>query len=201
MILEHEGRLFELKASNCVISVTLPIKNKKLSGDTSSTLTTSEGSKAKVLSVACVIAFEDGEHLTELMTLAEATETSGKRRVYRIQQEDAQVADIREVIFDGNFSYRKTEGLLAWSVTFSLLQYNSVAEAKEMKQQQRQANRAATSDSALGNPVAATNPTEPENLNKEPINKQLNQFEKLLKKIDKMLEPDSDNENHQNLQT
>jgi hypothetical protein len=201
MILEHEGRLFELKASNCVISVTLPIKNKKLSGDTSSTLTTNEGSKAKVLSVACVIAFEDGEHLTELMTLAEATETSGKRRVYRIQQADAQIADIREVIFDGNFSYRKTEGLLAWSVTFSLLQYNSVAEAKEIRQQQQQANKAATSDSALGSPIVATQPAEPASANDPPDRKSLNQFEQLLKKIDQMLEPDSDNEHNQNLQT
>ncbi len=192
MIFEYQGKLFELRAKNIIASVTLPLKNKKLDGNTSSTLTTTEGSKAKILSVACQLPFEQGQHLTDLIKLAEAVEEDSRRRVYRIQHDEAKVADIREVIFDGNLSYRKTEGLLAWSVNFSLLQYNSVAEAKEARQKELKSKQTTQADSTAGTTIAqAVNNNSKEEV---AIKKQYNQFEQFLKKVDQLLAPDSTDE-------
>lgn len=188
MILENKGTLFELKAKNIILSVTLPLKNKKLDGDTSSTLTSTEGSKAKVISVGCHMPFAMSEHLKDLIKIAEAVEDDGQRRVYRIQHDEAAVADIREVIFDGNFSYRKTENLQAWAVNFSLLQYNSVAEAKEARQKDLKAKQGVQADSAQGQKIAQTNGSN--SSDEQGIKKQYNQFELFLKKVDGYLAPD-----------
>ena len=189
MILKYQDTLFELKAKNLVASVTLPIRNKRLDGQSSSTLTSNQGSKAKSLSFACLIPFSEKEHLSELIAIAEAIEDDGARRVYRIQQEDAAAADVREVIFDGNLSFRKTENLLAWSVNFSLLQVHSVPESKERRIHQKTTDKPTQQDSTQGQAVNTDNDKAADTDTLDLI-KERNLFEKVLKKIDTFLAPD-----------
>ena len=183
MILEYDGNLFELAFAELEVSLKLPLKNKSVSGSTSATDTVNTGTKAKSLSVAGTLRFNQSEHLSDLIKVAEAEDDDGARRVYNISDDTATAADIRQVIFDGDFNVRKVKELNAWNVTFNLLQKNSVAEAKA---ERAQTDSNPVTDTATGTAVTTTDDTTVSIIDTN------TSIYKILKKIDNYLAPDDE---------
>ncbi len=133
MILEHDGKSFKLQLKGLHVAVKLSIKNKAVGGNTSASDTLNQGTKPKVVRVSGVVLFEDEEHLKELVKLAEAITEDGGRQVYTVDDKTVNVGDVRQVIFNNDFNYKQMNKFEAWNVEFSLLQFNTVAEAKEAR--------------------------------------------------------------------
>lgn len=156
MILEGNGSTHEVALKNMKVGFVMPLKNKELGNNTSSTTTLNQGTKAKQLSINGLVPFDDKEKLVELVRLAEAVDSEGERVIYTINDETAEVGEIRQCTFTDNFKIDKDQKYNAWVVSFRLLQKNSVAEAKEA----RQTKAPTVTDTAAGQQVRA--PTEQE---------------------------------------
>lgn len=159
MILEANGKTFEIKLKELEVRLTLDLPNKDASGTGSSTATLNGGVKAKKLTVNGTLPGEDSTHLTDLIRIAEAMDDAGNRQVYTISDKTADTVDIREVYFTERFDVRKRDNLNAWQINFSLLEYTSVAEKKEARQTEN-TQATATTDTAAGTPVESTNTAE-----------------------------------------
>jgi hypothetical protein len=157
MILEANGKAFELKLKSLNVAVKLKLKNKGVGANTSASDTVNQGTKPKVLRISGLALFEDESHLKELVKIAEALNDDLTRVVYTIDDKTANVGDIREVIFNGDFDYKRMAKHEAWNVNFSLLQFNTVAEAKEARKAEQ---TSPVADSITGTAISA--PTESE---------------------------------------
>jgi hypothetical protein len=184
MILESNAKQFELEFSEMTVALKLPLKNENVSGSTNSTETVNTGTKAKVLAVTGTLPFTKQKHLKRLIQVAEAEDGNGARQIYNISEEIATAADIRQVIFDGELNVRKMKELNAWNVTFSLKQKNSVAEAKEA----RNNTSKVVSDSAPGTIVSS--PTEDQLSDATQTH---GMIYNILKKLDAALAPNNEN--------
>ncbi|PNW19591.1 baseplate complex protein [Pasteurella multocida] len=115
------------------INASVKRDDKDMSGQKSSTKKTDKGVKAKELNVIGVIPYERKEWLTNLFNLAEAENEKGEQVKYRVSCLIAEAINMREVQFTGQVSATEMGGRLAWQVSFTLREVNSIAEKKEQR--------------------------------------------------------------------
>lgn len=190
MILEYNGNTLKIELNELNVSLKLSLKNESISANTSASDTINKGTKPKSIYVAGVVKFEDQDHLKELIKLAELTDADGTRQVFTINDKTAEIGDVRQVQFNNDFNVKKMAKFEAWNVDFSLLQKNSVAEAKENKTKTKEEPVA---DSITGEAVVA----DPEQTNEEAAIESRGFIWEALKKLDEYLEPEgANNENN-----
>lgn len=112
------------------ITASQELATEDASGQSSSTDTAETGMKAKMLSVTGFIPFADQQQLTDLFTLAEATE-AGARVTYRISNRTASALGVKEVKFSSNIEAVEQETTRQWSISFTLAEVRSVPQKKE----------------------------------------------------------------------
>lgn len=182
MILESNGETFEIKLSDLNVSFKLPIKNKKVGGNTSSSDTVPQGTKPKEISVRGIAKFEDADSLKALIKKAEAVNEDGERIVYTLSDKTANLGNVREVIFNNDFNVNKMAKFEAWNVDFTLLEINSTAGRTEALNAPK---TSPVADSTTGDVIAPTESSE------STESTQPNGFVfDLLTKIEKYLAPD-----------
>ncbi|MDY4281044.1 MAG: hypothetical protein SOX56_08275 [[Pasteurella] mairii] len=151
--------------NNILISVSLRREEKDMSGQKSSTKKSDKGVKAKALSVSGLIPYNRREWLTALFKLAEAEDSKGEQEKYRVSCVTAETVNMREVQFSDTISAQELQDKLAWQVSFTLREINSIAEKKEQRktkpkakvQSENAAKAEATAPSE--NSASATNST------------------------------------------
>lgn len=121
--------------NNIHISGNLKRDDKDMSGQASSTQKTDKGIKAKELNVSGIIPYRYKEWLSQLINLAEAENEKGEQVKYRISCTLAEMMNVREVKFSGSVNVNPETNKLAWTVSFTLREVNSVAEKKTERQQ------------------------------------------------------------------
>jgi hypothetical protein len=104
-----------------------------MSGQSSGTEESDQGDKAAKLSVSGLIAFKDIAQVVLLESMSSTKDESGDRKIYRVVNDLANAFKIREVKFVGRFSAVQQDNPLAWRVSFTLRENNSVAEQKETR--------------------------------------------------------------------
>lgn len=114
-------------------SVSVKREQKDMSGSKSSTQKSEKGVKAKELQVTGVIPYDRKEWLTTLFNLAEAETGKGEQSKYRVSSVTAEAVNMREVQFADSVTAQEMENRLAWQVSFTLREVNSVAEKKEAR--------------------------------------------------------------------
>lgn len=154
----------------------LRIEAEDLSGQTSNTDTAHKGFKPKALTVTLTIPYVNGTWLRSLMRLAEATESGGQLKTYRIVNDTAEAFGIRQVRFADSVSAREDDSLACWRVQFGLAEKTSNPE----KVEKRRAKKRVKAQAAPGAAVGAKEEEE----EKDP---ELTSFERLLKKVDDWL--------------
>lgn len=143
------------------VSLSQPIPNEDMSGQTASTETVGKGKKAKQLEVSLTVGFVDKQQLRELSALADAVDTKGDSVKYTIVDELAQAVNIRQVHFVGNFRVTKADMLQAWQISFSLAEYYSVPEKKEQRQPVAEPEQQASDTQAVAATDTEVTPEEP----------------------------------------
>ncbi|WP_109078829.1 hypothetical protein [Aggregatibacter kilianii] len=118
---------------NLMTSVSVKREQKDMSGSKSSTKKSEKGVKAKELQVSGLIPYARKEWLTQLFNLAEAEDGKGEQAKYRVSSVTAEAVNMREVQFADSVTAQEMENRLAWQVSFTLREVNSVAEKKEAR--------------------------------------------------------------------
>lgn len=118
---------------NLMMSVSVKREQKDMSGSKSSTKKSEKGVKAKELQVSGIIPYERKEWLTTLFNLAEAETGKGEQAKYRVSSVTAEAVNMREVQFADTVNAQEMENRLAWQVSFTLREVNSIAEKKEAR--------------------------------------------------------------------
>jgi hypothetical protein len=163
------------------ITASQELATEDASGQSSSTDTAETGMKAKMLSVTGFIPFADQQQLTDLFTLAEATE-AGARVTYRISNRTASALGVKEVKFSSSIEAVEQETTRQWSISFTLAEVRSVPQKKE----ERTPQAAAAQQGATGQTAAEDNaPPETEI--------PLTGFTAFLKSVDNSLAADTGN--------
>lgn len=116
-----------------MISVSVKREEADMSGRQSSTKKADKGVKAKEMTVSGLIPYREKQWLTDLFNFAEATEKSGEQTKYRVSSVSAEAVNMREVQFSGSISATEQEDAMAWQVSFTLKEVNSVSEKKEKR--------------------------------------------------------------------
>lgn len=116
-----------------IMSVTVKREEADMSGRQSSTKKADKGVKAKEMTVSGLIPYREKQWLTDLFNFAEATEKSGEQTKYRVSSVSAEAVNMREVQFSGSISATEQEDAMAWQVSFTLKEVNSVSEKKEKR--------------------------------------------------------------------
>ncbi|MCS3456261.1 hypothetical protein M2366_002347 [Aeromonas sp. BIGb0405] len=119
--------------SSMRISLSMQFQDKDQSGQTSSTSKAEQGTKAKELDVSGLIPYKDGDKLARLFELADMKDDGGKRHIFRVGSLLAKSVKIRQAKFTGRITASEQEGLLAWQVSFTLSDHNSVPEKREQR--------------------------------------------------------------------
>jgi hypothetical protein len=120
-----------IRMMNMTVSPSLKFKDKDKSGQTSSTDTAEQGTKAKEIKIEGMIPYTDSAQLTRLFELAEGTGKGGARQLYRVANSTAKAIKLRQVMFAGDLEAKEQKNVMAWAVSFSLKEQNSVSEKKE----------------------------------------------------------------------
>jgi hypothetical protein len=152
MILEHQGKTLEINLKNMLVTLKLSIKNKAVGDTTSTSDTLSQGIKPKLLTVSGLVLFDDAEKLKALVKWAEKINDDGTPAIHTIDDQTANLGEVRQVIFDRDFNIKKVAKFEAWQIDFTLLQKNTVAEQKESR---AQTTTASVGDTATGTVVAS----------------------------------------------
>lgn len=134
------------------VTASMRFESEKLGAQTSATDTAHKGIKAKVFNVSLVIPFVNADQLTRLMGIAESIRDDGALTVYDITDDTANAMNVRQVRFTDALNVRETGKLKAWTVQFSLQEYQSVAE----KMEQRQQSETGDAQAADGTAIAST---------------------------------------------
>ncbi|UGS44751.1 hypothetical protein JMT66_15515 [Kosakonia cowanii] len=142
------GEAIPLKGIRVTVSQQFPDKDQ--SGQTSATSKSEQGAKGKELRVNGEIAFKDVAVLTRLFQLANATDSGGKRVVYRVANSVARAVNLREASFSGTIDAPQQDGRMSWAITFTLSEHISVAEKKEAAVNSRKTSKAQKPGAAGG---------------------------------------------------
>ncbi|MHC9057805.1 baseplate complex protein [Pantoea sp. y20] len=116
-----------------LVSPSMQFKEQDQSGQTSSTVNSEQGIKAKTLRVTGQIAFDNEEHLQSIFEMAVATDKSGKLKTYRVAHPTATIIKFREGTFTGEVAAIPQTDLLVWQVSFTLREKVSVPEKREAR--------------------------------------------------------------------
>lgn len=130
-----DGKTFDLKNVN--VSFGREFKSQDMSGMSSMTDDSEQGQKAAQLDVTGLIAFKHLDQLTALETMSTALDEQGDRVAYRLVNDVANAFKVKRVKFVGSFSVTQQENQMAWQVTFKLKEHHSVAEQKELRQNEQ----------------------------------------------------------------
>ena len=122
-----------IRMKNLTVAPSLKFKEKDRSGQTSSTDTAEQGTKAKELKVSGLIPFTDEKQLVRLFEMAESKSHGGERSRYRVANHTANAVKFRIGIFAENIEATEQNNLMAWSVKFTLREQNSVSEKRESR--------------------------------------------------------------------
>ncbi len=136
------GEAIPLKNIRVTLSQQFPDKDQ--SGQTSATSKSEQGAKGKELRINGEIAFKDVAILTRIFQLANATDSGGKRVVYRVANSLARAVNLREAAFSGTIDAPQQDGRMSWALTFTLTEHISVAEKKEAAANARKTSTAQT---------------------------------------------------------
>lgn len=172
----------QVRGKGLKITANLRIESDDLSGQTSNSDAAHKGFKAKTLTVSLLIRFADQAQLRSLMRLAEATESGGQRKTYRIVNDTASAFGMRQVQFSDGVSAREDDTLAAWRVQFTLTEKLSNPERVE----KRRAANPVTAQSAPGQAVTGSTTGNDAAGTAEPA-EELTGFEATLKKLDDYL--------------
>ena len=126
IVLALDGEAILLR--NITVSATMQLPDKDMSGQSTSTTSAQQGHKAKELRVSGVIDFNDEAILTRIFQLAEATESNGAKKTYRIANATAKAINMRQGVFSGGIDATEQQGKMHWQVTFTLREKLSVPE-------------------------------------------------------------------------
>ena len=170
----------KVQGTNQKVTASLRIESDDLSGQTSNSDTAHKGFKPKTLTVSLLIRFRDESQLRDLMRLAEATESGGQLKTYRIVNDTAAAFGVRQVQFSDGVSAREDDVLCAWRIQFTLAEKLSNPERVET----RRAGKAVAQQSAPGQAVATAG-TGGADSTEQPT--ALTGFEATLKKLDSYL--------------
>lgn len=176
----------QIRGRSMKVTGDLRIESGDMSGQTSNTDTAHKGFKPKTLTVNLMIRFTDSADLRTLMRLAEATESGGQLKVYRIVNDTAAAFGMRQVQFSDGVSAREDDSLRGWRIQFTLTEKLSNPERVEKR---RTANAVST-QSAPGQSVSGTG-TGIGGSAGESSGQELTGFEAVLKKVDDYLESKS----------
>jgi hypothetical protein len=164
---------FNVPGYGLQVNGNLDIRTEDLSGETSGSDQVEKGVKPKRLTVSLNIRFRHQADLNALVRVAEKRGANGDLAIHTIVNRTANAAGIRQVQFTDTLSWTELDGLLAWTVSFTLREYLSVPERVE----QRQAAANTVQQTSAATPVAENAAT----------GVQLTNFEKLLAKVDAFL--------------
>lgn len=115
------------------VSQQMNIASEDLSGTSSSTAKAENGFKPKTFSVTVTIRFKEAEKLTVISQLAESVLGNGQRTIYAVTHPTMRALNVTQVRFSDTFSVQPSDSLMAWTVSFSLAEYNSAAERMEAR--------------------------------------------------------------------
>ncbi|CNI77761.1 baseplate complex protein [Yersinia pekkanenii] len=161
--------------SNILVTLTMPIQDKDQSGQASSTDKAEQGTKGKELRVSGLISYADKAILTRIFALAEAKNSDGSKKRYRVAHEMAQAVKFREATFTSGVDAAQQTDRMAWLVNFTLAEHSSVAERKA--QQASAGGKNATVQTAGGTATAGES------------EESRTWFENVLQKIDNTIGP------------
>ena len=131
IMLALDGEAIPLK--NMRVTISQQFQDKDQSGQTSATSKSEQGAKGKELRVNGEVPFNDIKTLARIFTLANSTDSSGKRKVYRVANDVARALNLREASFTGTIDAPPQDGRMSWAVTFTLTEHLSVQEKKEAR--------------------------------------------------------------------
>lgn len=123
----------EIQGKEIEINLKMPFGDADLSGTGSGTDSAEEGTKAKEMTVNFLIPYKYPEWLTDLITLAESTESNGSRTVYRIGYDGAQAMKFYQAKFVGEVNVSEQKDTSAWRVNFSMKEKLSVPERQNQR--------------------------------------------------------------------
>ncbi|MFM4647584.1 baseplate complex protein [Aeromonas bivalvium] len=166
--------------SSMRISLSMQFQDKDQSGQTSATSKAEQGAKAKELDVSGLIPYKDQDKLARLFELADLKGDGGQRHVFRVGSLLAKAVKIRQAKFTGRITASEQEGLLAWQVSFTLSDHNSVPEKREQR-----LPKAAQVSQATEQTTQAKAPSSSEDGKAD--EDALTPFERYLKKVDDAL--------------
>lgn len=172
---------------NMSITLSLQFEEKDKSGQTSSTSTTEQGTKAKELRVSGLIPYKNAKQLNRLFALAEATNANQGRQRYRVSNATALAVNFREGIFSGNINASEQKGIMAWSVQFSLREQLSVSEKKQERATMPKVKQQTT-------PGTTTDKKKPDNSGDGEMKEAPGWFDRLSQKINDTIGPVSEDD-------
>lgn len=168
---------YEVPQKEIKVSMSMRIDSESLNGQSSGTSTAHKGFKPKVFNVSLLIPYAEPNSLSRLIAVAEAKQPSGALKVYDITDELANAVKVRRVQFTEEFFVRDMDQLRAWSVQFSLQDYQSVPE----KVEQRQSVGKAQTQTATGSVIASEGDSDVES------NAEMGFLERQIAKLDRAL--------------
>lgn len=139
-----------VKGKTLKITADMRIEADDLSGQTSNTETAHKGFKPKTLTVTLTIPYVNAAWLRDLMRLAEATESGGQLKTYRVVNDSAAAFGIRQVQFSDGVSAREDDNLACWRIQFSLQEKKSNPEKVEKRRDKSKVAAQGGTGSAVG---------------------------------------------------
>lgn len=130
-----DGKL--LPIDNLKVSCSKQYKDKDMSGQSSSTHSSEQGDKGVVLSVSGTIPFKNELLLTALYDIFSQKDENGDRKVFRVGNRAARLFRVRQVKFFGKLSSQEHSTLMAWEISFSMREHNSVSEQIEKRDREQ----------------------------------------------------------------
>lgn len=155
LALDGEG----IAMQNMLVSPSMQFQEKDQSGQTSSTTNSEQGIKAKELRISGLVTFDDEAVLQRLFQLASATEANGALKTYRIANATATAINFREATFTGQIDAVPQEDRLAWQVSFTLREKNSVPEKRQARKGNATTSTKQTGATGSGSGSAASDET------------------------------------------
>ncbi len=176
---------------------TMMIDTQSVAGNSAATERTNNGIKAKKFTISVNIKFDNARDLKGLVAIAEATNDNGELALYDVVDDTINAGNVRQVQFTDKFTWKDDELLQQWLVSFTLVEYKSVAERTEQRTEVAQAQPQASE----GQAVAASNDGSDSNAaeadTEQPAQPQAGQpqaeltgFEAFLSHVDNALAPE-----------
>lgn len=175
----------EVRGKGLKVTANLRIESEDLSGQTSNTEKAHKGFKPKTLAVSLQIPYVDASQLRSLMSLAEATETGGQLKTYRVVSDTAAAFGIRQVQFSDGVSAREDDTLACWRIQFTLTEKLSNPERVENRRAAKAVNQQGGTGVTVGGAGTGANDGTTGN------SAELTGFEAVMKRVDDYLGPAS----------